>query len=191
MTCQQRRPKLHIQATKAEIQTVCCRYEHWKDLDTAWDELAQDLHQLTGARLAMTFQYDETENQLITKGVAGVPLTISRTMDILGMDILQRKWTLFDGVGENLQTGELILLDNVQEASSYNLSTYQSFYIQKMLGVEYIYSMGLVAKNGALLGNFVLMLRQTVDAEKHLYTMASCAAAEIERLGCLERMQHR
>ena len=61
--------KIRILAREDDIQAVCGRYKNWEDLDVAWKELAQDLYLLTPARLALTFQYDESRNELITKGV--------------------------------------------------------------------------------------------------------------------------
>jgi len=183
MTSQKKPPKLHTDISEASMQLACSRYKKWKDLHIAWEETAYDLYMLTAARLALTFQYDEAENQLITKGVAGLPMAISKTMSFLGVGMLQRRWPLYEGVKEDLLTGELILLDSIEEVSSYNLSAYQSFYIQKILGVESVYSMGLLGSRGDLMGNFVLLLGTEPVNEKNVCDLAACAAAEIERLG--------
>ena len=166
MAPENRLTKLHAFASEDDIQVACSRYRNWNNLDTAWKEFAQDLHLLTSSRLALTFQYDESSTELITKGVSGLSLAISRTVAFLGIELLQKRWPLYDGVMEDLLKGNLIQLESIAEVSSYNLSNYQSFYIQKVMGIEAIYSMGLLGRNGGLLGNFVLLLGRTLENEK-------------------------
>lgn len=62
-----------------------------------------------------------------------------------------------------------------------NTADFQSFYIQKLTGIEAIYSMGTLGRNRNLLGNFVLLLGSTLINEKNVYELVTYAAAEMER----------
>ncbi len=149
--------KLSVNATLCEVEEAGKDYLDGKKNHVDWIQVANDLYALTGAHYVMVCEYDEKENTLITKAVDGIPMKVEAVVLRLGFNLIGKKWSLYDGVKEELLKPEVKVIESVLEASSYNLSEFMSFTIEKLLGVGAIYSKGFVYE-GKLLGNYVLFM---------------------------------
>lgn len=149
--------KLSLNATTKEVEEAGMRYLEQEMTSFNWTQAAKDLYALTGAHYVMVCEYDEVGNTLITKAVDGIPMKVETVISLLGFQLMGKKWTLFDGVKEELLKPEIKIIESVLEASSYNLPEFVSFSIEKLLGVGVIYSKGFVHED-KLLGNYVLFM---------------------------------
>ena len=124
-----------------------------------WTKWADDFRCMSAAAFVVISEYKKEKQSLITRAVAGVPTIIYTIAGMMKKELVGYEWVLADGVYENMIDRELIQLDSIHEASSYNIPHFVGFSIEKSIGLGGIYSIGFVSEREPenLLGNVVLI----------------------------------
>lgn len=141
--------------------------------DKVYDYLAERLWLLTANSIIMVNSFHQPTNSLRVEHVAGLGGFTEKIYQLMGGAVKGRSYPVKDYAIENMLNGRMIDIDGGLHKLSFGVIPAPiCASIEKMLGINRIYVMGMVS-NGSLFGSAVIMAHEEIP-EARLHLIETC-----------------
>jgi len=126
--------------------------------DFDYQMLCDDLHSLTGAKFSLINIFDESLDKAETVALSGISDNISQAAGLLGFRIQGASWNILSGRIGQLKGGNLILFNNLYDASAGNVSRPLAAALEKALNLGKTYAVEIADAEGKALGEVAIVM---------------------------------
>ena len=122
-----------------------------------YQNLTDDLLQLSGAKFVAINTYEEEGTKTITRAISGMAKSILKASEVMGFELTGKEWDIIPERVQSIKDGRLLRFENLYDAGSGAISKQVSFLLEKLFGLGEIYVME-IAHQGQSLGDFIIFM---------------------------------
>ncbi|HSW60792.1 MAG TPA: PAS domain S-box protein, partial [bacterium] len=163
------------------------------NIEDVFKILAESIHSIIGEGVVATVKLNDSDKSMQFVSCAGLGDMISKVIDLLGFDPTKKHATL-DKMSEKelgkYSTGRLVKLENGLYDLLENLVPEKvSMLVQKLLGVENVFTIGLVEKDNPTGGVVILAKKDITDHYDDIEKITGQAALAVQKKKAEEELK--
>ncbi len=108
-----------------------------------YQSAADNLLQLSGAKIAAINTYEEIRTKTVTRAIAGIPSIIEQASEILGFKIAGQAWDIIPERIRKIEGGKLTRFESIYETAMGSLNKTTSTMLHKLAGIGAVYVLEL------------------------------------------------